>query len=133
MARKAARVLTDLELQIMGVLWSSDEVSVEQIQDRLEDEGKSLALPSIRTMLKILQEKKYVARRALGRKHIYRPCVSQKSSQMELVKDLVKRAFNGSTRDLLELLGEKSEKKKKKRKKKKEKKKSKAEKVAAHV
>jgi BlaI family transcriptional regulator, penicillinase repressor len=101
MPRQKSRTLTELELEIMQVVWKSDEVCVEDLRTALQDAGRPLALPSIRTMLSILMEKGYVARRQEGRAHLYRAKVSQDKAQKGILKDVVERAFEGSALDMV--------------------------------
>jgi len=96
--------LTDLELQIMQVIWSSDPVpvSVEEIQEVLrEDDDKELALASVRTMLGILQGKDYVAREKEGRRYYYRATVDKRTGLGGLLKRTIDKAFSGSALDLV--------------------------------
>lgn len=104
MARKKGRTLTRLELEIMQVVWGHNEVTVEEIRRELGQQGKPLALPSIRTMLSILQEKAYVTRRRLGRKHLYRPLVSAERARRRILRDILDRAFEGSALSLVAAL-----------------------------
>jgi len=104
MARRKTRTLTELELQIMQAVWKNDEATVEDIRQALKETGKHLALPSIRTMLGILQEKGYVTRRADGRRYVYRPQVRRSQARESILKDVVERAFDGSALDLVAAL-----------------------------
>lgn len=104
MARRKTRTLTELELEIMQVVWGREKTTVEEIRRALEAEGKPLALPSVRTMLGILQEKGYVKRRASGRRHIYRACVSRDRARKSILTDVIDRAFDGSALDMVAAL-----------------------------
>lgn len=104
MSRRKTRTLTELELDIMNVIWKHEEATVGDIRRDLKKAGKPLALPSIRTMLGILQDKGYVARRADGRRHVYRPLVSRDAAQASILKDIVRRAFDGSALDMVAAL-----------------------------
>ena len=88
MARLKSGTLTDLELAIMQIVWNNREVMVEDIRQILEKEGRPLALPSIRTMLSILQGKGYVTRRKVGRGHAYKAIVPQEKAQENIIKEL---------------------------------------------
>ncbi len=106
MPRKKAPTLTELELRIMQIVWQHGEVSVQGVQEALEKQGKPLALPSIRTMLSILQDKGYVARRRDGRAHLYNAKVARGDAQKTILRDIVKRAFRGSAAGLVAALVE---------------------------
>jgi predicted transcriptional regulator len=101
MARTKTRTLTELELRIMKVIWRKKEATVGEIQRLFKEEGKPLALPSIRTMLGILQDKGYVTRRADGRHHVYSALVSQDEARRSILADLIDRAFDGSASGLV--------------------------------
>lgn len=104
MARRKTRTLTELELEIMQIIWKHGEVTVEDIRQVFDATGKSLALPSIRTMLAILQSKGYVTRWEEGRRHVYRAKVTQEMAHKSIIKDVVERAFEGSALDLVAAL-----------------------------
>ena len=104
MARRKTKTLTELELEIMRVVWSKEEVTVEDIRRDLEGRGKPLALPSVRTMLAILQEKGYAARRPHGRGFAYRALVRREDARESIVRDVIERAFDGSALGLVATL-----------------------------
>lgn len=104
MARRKSRTLTELELEIMQVVWESEQITVDDIQEALEKARRPLAKPSIRKMLSILQKKGYVDRVPLGRAYAYRKIVSQNQANQGFVRDLVERAFGGSAAGLVAAL-----------------------------
>ena len=104
MARSRTRTLTELELKIMQVVWQHEEVTVGELRRAFEQVGKHLALPTIRTMLGILQKKGYVTRRPFGRGHAYRALVSAERAQKSILKDIVERAFDGSASNMVAAL-----------------------------
>jgi len=104
MARRKTRTLTTLELEIMHVIWRNGRTSVEAIRQALAKTSKPLALPSIRTMLGILQEKGYVTRTRKGRAYLYRPVVSAEKAKKRILDDVIERAFDGSAWSLVAAL-----------------------------
>ena len=104
MARRKSRTLTELELEIMRVVWREGDVSVEVLRDALATLGTHLALPSVRTMLSILQEKGYVARRRAGRGFLYRAVVPAEQAERRILKDVIERVFDGSASNLVAAL-----------------------------
>ena len=96
--------LTELELAIMQVLWELGEGTVEDVRSALGRRGRPLAPSSIRTMLAILQEKQYVARRPLNRGFLYRPLISAEKARKRILRDIVQRAFEGSASALVAAL-----------------------------
>ena len=106
MARRTSRTLTELELEIMQVVWEQGEVTVEGLIEAFGKAGRPLAPPSFRTMLGILQDKGYVTRRrtGIGRTYAYRAVVSADQAQKRILKDIVARAFDGSALSLVAAL-----------------------------
>ena len=105
MARPKSRTLTDLELEIMQILWASGQATVPEVAEALTGVGHPLAQPSIRTMLSILKKKGYVTRRAAtGRGFVYRALVSKDQTQRHTIKTVVDRVFGGSPLALVSTL-----------------------------
>ena len=102
--RKDNDKLTELELEIMQVVWKEKEVTVKKILAALAREGRCLAPPSIRTMLAILQDKDYVTRRPQGRGHVYSAQMPAEQTRKRILKDVIDRAFDGSASSLVAAL-----------------------------
>jgi BlaI family penicillinase repressor len=96
--------LTGLELALMQIIWQQKDISVEDLRQQLDAAGHPLALPSVRTMLAILQKKGFVERRLVGRAYIYNALIAAADFQQGFVRDLLKRVFNGSATDLVTAL-----------------------------
>ncbi len=96
MARRKSRTLTEVELEFMQVIWPRGEVTVEDIQDALREDGRHLSGGSIRKILSILIKKGYASRRRGGRGHTYKARVPEDKATRSMVLDLLKRAFDGS-------------------------------------
>ncbi len=104
MARRKTRTLTELELEIMRLVWGAEEVSVEDIESALDESGRPLSQQSIRTMLAILRDKGYVKRRRLGRGYAYREAVKAEQAEKMILKDLIDRLYDGSASSLVATL-----------------------------
>jgi BlaI family penicillinase repressor len=96
--------LTSLELALMQIIWQQKDTSVEDLRRQLAIAGHPLALPSVRTMLAILQRKEFVERRLAGRAYVYNAIIAAADFQQGFVRDLLKRAFNGSATGLVTAL-----------------------------
>lgn len=86
--------LGDLQLAIMRVLWARGEASASEVHKALLDE-RGLAVTTIKTMLRKMEDRKIVAHRANGRQFIYRPLFAESEVREGMVDDLVKRMFRG--------------------------------------
>jgi predicted transcriptional regulator len=95
-ARKAPieKRLTDVELELMGLLWKLGEGTVADVQAALPAE-RPLAYTSVSTMLRILESKGVVMSRKHGRGHIYVPVIRKSDYEAHAVKDVVNRVFEG--------------------------------------
>lgn len=96
MGRRKSRTLTEVELEFMRVLWDEGEATPQDVRRSLEEQGRQLSGGSIRKMLCILVEKGYAARRKDGRAYLYRPTVPERRAHRNMVRDLLRRAFDGS-------------------------------------
>src|SRR5690242_16690317 len=97
MAQKPER-LTDLELEIMQVLWEAGPANVQTVQEQLK---RPLAYTTVQTMLNILHRKGKVKRTLKERAYFYRPTVTQGQVVRQTVSDIVDRLFAGSAEELV--------------------------------
>jgi predicted transcriptional regulator len=88
--RKTSPTLTDGELRLMNVLWRRGPSTVLEIQDGLDDE---LVDSTIRTLLRILEDKGYVRRLKEGRAFRYQPLVGRDETRANAVQQVVRRFF----------------------------------------
>lgn len=107
MPRPSSRHPTDLELEILKVLWSHGPSSVRQIQEALADRG--LAYTTVATMLTIMANKKYVRRAKAGPGALYEAAIQQNDAAGGMLHDIVERVFDGSVPAVLEHLLETSD------------------------
>ena len=88
------RRLTNVELELMTILWSLGEGNVAQVIAALPAE-RALAYTSVSTILRILESKGFVAARREGRGHLYKPTLTKNEYEARAVKDVVNRVFQG--------------------------------------
>ncbi|MCA8950604.1 MAG: BlaI/MecI/CopY family transcriptional regulator [Planctomycetes bacterium] len=99
MTSSGPRNLGDLQLAILGELWARREAPVAEVHQALQDRG--LALTTIATMLRKMEEKGLVAHRENGRQFLYRAVVDPDLVQRNMVGDLVSRLFDGDPLELV--------------------------------
>ncbi len=88
---------TELELEILKVLWKEAPLPVREVRARLEaDAARTLAHSSVITMLNIMHRKGYVRRRKVGKAFLFTPKVTEGDVAGGMIGDLVARAFGGS-------------------------------------
>ncbi|HSA56101.1 MAG TPA: BlaI/MecI/CopY family transcriptional regulator [Gemmatimonadaceae bacterium] len=90
----AATDLTDLQLDIMRVLWRAGEATVVDVHRAIEQE-RGLALPTVATLLSRLEKKGAVAHRTEGRQFVYRAVISESSVRRSFVSQIRDSLFGG--------------------------------------
>lgn len=96
MPRRKSRTLTEVELEFMQVVWAGGEVTTEDVQSALREQGRELSDGAIRKVLSILIEKGYLSRLREGRGFRYQATVPADQANRSMLQDLLKRAFGGS-------------------------------------
>jgi predicted transcriptional regulator len=97
------RLLTDVELELMTILWRIGEGSVAQVIAELP-KGRDLAYTSVSTILRILEQKKILGTRKEGRGHVYIPLLSKADYETKTVRHVVDRVFEGTPITLIKRL-----------------------------
>jgi BlaI family transcriptional regulator, penicillinase repressor len=89
---------TERELDVMAVLWERGNATVAEVRGEIED---PLAYTTVLTMLRILEEKGFVAHEDEGRAHRYYPLVARAEAGESALGRLVRKVFQGSPELLL--------------------------------
>ena len=100
MPRSTAPRPTDAELAILRILWDRGPSTVRQVHDILGRERPTAYTTALK-LLQIMIEKGLVERDERDRTHVYRARLSEETTQRQLVRDLVDRAFAGSSMKLV--------------------------------
>jgi BlaI family transcriptional regulator, penicillinase repressor len=85
---------SDLELQILGVLWEAGPSSVRDVLERMPD-GKARAYTTILSCLQVMEKKGLVAHRRQGQGYLYRAVAQQQRVLGTMVRDLLRDVFGG--------------------------------------
>lgn len=89
------KLLTDVELELMSILWRLGEGSVSDVLEQLPV-GRSLAYTSVSTILRILEQKGVLNARKEGRGHIYVPALKKSDYEAKAVKHVVEKVFDSA-------------------------------------
>jgi predicted transcriptional regulator len=100
MARKRTLGPTGRELAILGVLWEKGPSSVRDVHEALHQEEETGYTTTLKLM-QIMVDKGLLVREDGGRRHIYRPTVSEERTQKQLIGELLDRVFAGSAEKLV--------------------------------
>ena len=101
MARPASKYPTELELQILKVLWQQSPRLARDVQAALASEGRDLAKTSIITTLNTMVSKRYIARSKQGNMYLFSPRITESEVGKRVLGDVVDRVFDGSTSAVL--------------------------------
>ena len=89
------KLLTDVELELMNILWGLKEGSVSDVLEQLPSE-RNLAYTSVSTILRILEQKDVLKTRKEGRGHVYIPVLKKSDYEAKAVKHVVEKVFEGT-------------------------------------
>jgi BlaI family transcriptional regulator, penicillinase repressor len=91
---------TPAELEILRVLWQHGPRTVREVQEQLEQE-RPTGYTTVLKLLQIMTDKGLVRRDESARAHVYAAKAPEQTTQKQLVRDLVDRAFGGSASQLV--------------------------------
>lgn len=100
MSHTTAPKPTDAELAILRILWERGPSTVRHVHEILGRERQAAYTTALKT-LQIMTEKGLVERDERERTHIYRARLSEEQTQRQLLRDLLDRAFGGSSTKLV--------------------------------
>ena len=103
MARPASEYPTELELQVLKLLWQQSPQTVREVRDALAENGRDLAHTSVITSLGTMVEKGQLEKLppTSGKAFRFAPLLEQTDVSQDMLGDLVERVFDGSTEALM--------------------------------
>lgn len=93
--KKKIEFLTEVELEFMTELWQLGRGSVRDVLARLQPE-RNLAYTSAATILRIMEQKKFVTSVKEGKTYIYTPILAKDAYQAKTLRDLSDKLFDGT-------------------------------------
>ena len=100
---RRARLLPELELEVMKILWARGSATVGDVQEELKPD-RPLAYTTVMTVLDRLSRKDAVHRRKQGRGYLYRPAMSRDDTRALALDRLLRDFFGGSPAKLASYL-----------------------------
>src|ERR687889_190143 len=91
---------TDAELEILKVLWRRGPSTVREVFDALS-EARGTGYTTVLKLMQIMAEKGLVVRDETARAHRYEAAAREDETQRRLVGDLLRKAFDGSAKQLV--------------------------------
>ena len=102
-ARKARpQELTPAEFEIMQILWDRESAFVNDILAELPDPKP--AYNTVSTIVRILEQKGYLAHKAYGRSHEYYPIIDRESYTKDFMVNVLNNFFGGSASRMVSFL-----------------------------
>jgi predicted transcriptional regulator len=92
---------TDAELAILRILWDRGPSTVRQVHEVLVGRDGPTAYTTALKLMQIMTEKGLVRRDETDRTHVYHPRLTEEQTQRQLIRDLLERAFGGSSSKLV--------------------------------
>jgi len=84
----------------MKIVWERESATVRDVYEALLERRK-VAYTTVMTMMKILEQKKYLKKTQVDRAYVYRPTQPKGQVIGAMVREFVNRVFNGSAEPLL--------------------------------
>lgn len=103
--KKSLTPLGETEMEVLHHVWDLGEATVKQVRKRIL-ESREVAYTTIMTVMKNLAEKGYLKYRKEGVTYVYSPAQEPDSVRSNLVKELIKKVFKGSPKELVQTLVE---------------------------
>lgn len=85
---------SDLELQILSLLWERGPMTARQVLERMRD-GKPRAYTTVLSVMQVMEKKGLLTHRSAGQTHVYRPKVTRARVIGRLLGRLVNHVFGG--------------------------------------
>ena len=103
MARPASEHPTELELQILKILWQKAPLTVREVREALAEDGRDLAHTSVITTLGTMVAKGQLRRLEpeQGKAFRFTPELERSDVSRRMLGDLVERVFEGSAEAVL--------------------------------
>jgi predicted transcriptional regulator len=96
MARPKHEQPTPAELEILKVLWDRGTLSVREVMELLNVEGRERAYTTVMSLMNVMTDKGLLKRSPQGRAFVYTAKAQRERTLGQMLGDLLGRAFEGS-------------------------------------
>lgn len=93
-------VPTPAEMRLLQILWNREEATVEEVVNA-HPEKERPNYKTTQTLLRIMEQKRFIAHESRGRVFVFKPLVSRKTIDHLSVQALISRNFHGSAAELV--------------------------------
>jgi BlaI family transcriptional regulator, penicillinase repressor len=98
-SRQVIPLPTEAELEILNMLWANGPSTVREVHTALS--GKQTGYTTVLKQMQVMAEKGLLTRSERFRSHVYEVRIPKERTQQLLAKNLLQRAFDGSTKNLV--------------------------------
>jgi predicted transcriptional regulator len=89
---------TEAELEILNILWALGPSTVRDVHTA---SAKQTGYTTVLKQMQVMTEKGLLSRRERFRSHVYEARIAKEQTQRQLARNLVRRAFDGSAKNLV--------------------------------
>jgi predicted transcriptional regulator len=101
MARPKQEQPTPAELEILKIVWERGTLTVREVMEELNRDGRERAYTSVMSLMNVMSEKGLLIRTPVGRAFEYKASSPRERTLGQLLGDLLGRAFEGSASALV--------------------------------
>lgn len=103
MARPKSVVLTEVEQQLMEIVWAKRRATVADVVESLP-KSRLLAFNTVQTTMRILEDKGYLTHTTAGRAFVYEAVVARDEASRTALRQVLGRFFDDSAELLAQSL-----------------------------
>ncbi|KTC89317.1 BlaI/MecI/CopY family transcriptional regulator [Fluoribacter dumoffii] len=97
------RLLTEVELELMNIIWSLNKVTIKEVVSHLSKE-RPLAYTTVATVVKVLEQKGFLECQKSSYAHVFIPLVSKGDYENRCIEHMVANVFDGEPVALIQRL-----------------------------
>ncbi|MCW8409625.1 BlaI/MecI/CopY family transcriptional regulator [Legionella sp. PATHC035] len=97
------RLLTEVELELMNIIWSLNRVTIKEVVAHLSQE-RPLAYTTVATVVKVLEQKGFLECQKNSYAHVFVPIVTKSDYENTCLDHLVANVFDGEPVALVQRL-----------------------------
>jgi predicted transcriptional regulator len=101
--KRSLTPLGETEMEVLNHVWDLGEATVKQVRKRIL-EDREVAYTTIMTVMKNLADKGFLKYRKDGVTYVYSPAQEPESVRSNIITNLMKKAFKGSPKELVQAL-----------------------------
>lgn len=101
--KKSLTPLGETEMEVLNHVWDLGEATVKEVRNRILKK-REVAYTTIMTVMKNLADKGFLKYRKDGVTYVYSSAQEPDSVRSNIITDLMKKAFKGSPKELVQAL-----------------------------